>query len=61
MTNDNMNAIDTLNLVAEELIYIWCHGLNIYPITRKNLVLKLEQLYFGKKKPKKVSETEERV
>ena len=57
MTNDNMNAIDTLNLVAEELIYIWCYGLNIYPITRKKLILKLDQLYFGEKKPKKGSET----
>ena len=50
----NAHSNETFNTVAHELIDIWCYGLNIYPMTKKGIVSKLDELYNGKKKSKNV-------
>ena len=47
--NVRLSLKDTLEKVALELFEIWIYGLNIYPMTKTNIITKLNQVYMGVK------------
>ena len=52
LNNTKLSLKDTFEKVASELFEIWIYGLNIYPMTKTNIISKLNQVYIGVKAKK---------